>query len=140
MELQVKEKILREDNFQKKFDKIIKEAENKQKNKNLKKAKYHSTLYENQGNVQNYNSAKVKRKRNSIFNFSEQAKNLMIHEGLKESSISRPSDNKKLSKRNSFDTIKVSDKNNNAFLKLEEKSIINNSNKDSIFSILDLMG
>ena len=129
-----------EDNFQKKFDKIIKEAENKQKNKNLKKAKYHSTLYENQGNVQNYNSAKVKRKRNSIFNFSEQAKNLMIHEGLKESSISRPSDNKKLSKRNSFDTIKVSDKNNNAFLKLEEKSIINNSNKDSIFSILDLMG
>ena len=39
-----------EDNFQKKFDKIIKEAENKQKNKNLKKAKYHSTLYENQGN------------------------------------------------------------------------------------------
>ena len=64
----------------------------------------------------------------------------MMHEGLKESSISRPSDNKKLSKRNSFDTIKVSDKNNNAFLKLEEKSIINNSNKDSIFSILDLMG
>ena len=129
-----------EDNFQKKFDKIIKDAENKQKNKNSKKSQYHSTLYENQKNLQKYNSAKVKRKKISIFDFSEQAKNLMRHEGLKESSILSESDNKKLSKRNTFDNIKFSHKNNNAFQKLEDKSIVNNSNKDSIFSILDLMG
>ncbi len=129
-----------EDNFQKKFDKIIKDAENKQKNKNSKKSQYHSTFYENQKKLQKYNSAKVKRKKISIFDFSEQAKNLMRHEGLKESSILSESDNKKLSKRNTFDNIKFSHKNNNAFQKLEDKSIVNNSNKDSIFSILDLMG
>ena len=129
-----------EDNFQKKFDKIIKDAENKQKNKNSKKSQYHSTFYENQKKLQKYNSAKVKRKKIRIFDFSEQAKNLMRHEGLKESSILSESDNKKLSKRNTFDNIKFSHKNNNAFQKLEDKSIVNNSNKDSIFSILDLMG
>ena len=129
-----------EDNFQKKFDKIIKDAENKQKNKNSKKSQYHSTFYENQKKLQKYNSAKVKRKKISIFDFSEQAKNLMRHEGLKESSILSESDNKKLSKRNTFDNIKFFYKNNNAFQKLEDKSIVNNSNKDSIFSILDLMG
>ena len=127
-----------EDNFQKKFDKIVKEAENQQKNKNLKKAKYHSTLYENQGNSHRYNSTKNKKKKISIFEFSEQAKLLMKKEGLEESSISSTSNNKKLLKKNSFNSKIVSRK--NVFLEQNEIGIVNNKNKDSLFSILDIMG
>jgi len=130
-----------EDNFQKKFDKIVKDAQNKQNNKNSKNSNYHSTLYENQENLRKYNSAKVKRKKTSIFNFSEKAKKLMKKEGLKESSILSGSDNnKKLSKNNSFDSIKESKKDYKAFLGKKFKSIINNKKRDSIFSILDILG
>ena len=59
-----------EDNFQKKYEKIMENAKNKQKNTNLKQNKYHTTIDINQGNIQKFNSAKAKRKRLSIFDFS----------------------------------------------------------------------
>ena len=65
----------------------------------------------------------------------------MKKEGLKESSILSGSDNnKKLSKNNSFDSIKESKKDYKAFLGKKFKSIINNKKIDSIFSILDILG
>ena len=127
-----------EDNFQKKFDKIMKVAENKQKNKYFKKNEYQTTIFNNRGNSQKYNSAKVKRKRESIFTFSEHAKNLMENEGLEESSICISSDNnKKSAKKNSSNSIKNSRKNNDDVLEQKDTSFVNNKSEYSIFSIID---
>jgi hypothetical protein len=125
-----------EDNFQKKYEKIIKDAENKQKNKNLKNNIYQTTIVKNKRNSQKYKSVKSKRKRLSTFTFSEIAKNLMKNEGLKESSISITSGNNiKLVKRNSVvNSVKISGKNNDVFL--EQKDIENSKNEESIISIL----
>ena len=125
-----------EDNFQKKYEKIIKDAENKQKNKNLKNNIYQTTIVKNKRNSQKYKSVKVKKKRLSTFTFSEIAKNLMKNEGLKESSISITSDNNiKLAKRNSVvNSVKISRKNNDVFL--EQKDIEDSKNEESIISIL----
>jgi hypothetical protein len=125
-----------EDNFQKKYEKIIKDAENKQKNKNLKNNIYQTTIVKNKRNSQKYKSVKSKRKRLSTFTFSEIAKNLMKNEGLKESSISITSGNNiKLVKRNSVvNSVKISGKNNDVFL--EQKDIEDSKNEESIISIL----
>jgi hypothetical protein len=130
-----------EDNFQKKYEKIMENAKNKQKNTNLKQNKYHTTIDINQGNIQKFNSAKAKRKRLSIFDFSEHAKNLMKNDGLDESLISIINDNNKKSvKRNNLDSIKNSEKNNDAFLKQKDLSFENMKSGVSIFSILDNLG
>ena len=130
-----------EDNFQKKYEKIKEIAKNKQKNKNLNKNKYHTTIDKNQGNIPKFNSAKVKKKRVSIFDFSEHAKNLMKNAGLDESSISFSNDNnKKSAKRNSVDSIKNSGKKNNAFLEQKDLNLENIKSGVSIFSIIDNLG
>jgi predicted XRE-type DNA-binding protein len=130
-----------EDNFQKKYEKIMENAKNKQKNTNLKQNKYHTTIDINQGNIQKFNSAKAKRKRLSIFDFSEHAKNLMKNDGLDESLISIINDNNKKSvKRNNLDSIKNSEKNNDAFLKQKDLSFENMKSGVSIFSILENLG
>ena len=130
-----------EDNFQKKYEKIKEIAKNKQKNKNLNKNKYHTTIDKNQGNIPKFNSAKVKKKRVSIFDFSEHAKNLMKNAGLDESSISISNDNNEKSpKRNSDNSIKNSGKNNNAFLEPKDLNLENIKSGVSIFSIIDNLG
>ena len=130
-----------EDNFQKKYEKIKKIAKNKQKNKNLDKNKYHTTIDNNQGNLPKFNSAKAKKKRISIFDFSEHAKNLMKNAGLDESSISFSNDNnKKSAKRNSDNSIKNSGKKNNAFLEQKDLNLENIKSGVSIFSIIDNLG
>ena len=130
-----------EDNFQKKYEKIMENAKNKQKNTNLKQNKYHTTIDKNQGNIPKFNSAKVKKKRVSIFDFSEHAKNLMKNDGLDESLISIINDNNKKSvKRNNLDSIKNSEKNNDAFLKQKDLSFENMKSGVSIFSILENLG
>ena len=130
-----------EDNFQKKYEKIMGVSKNKQKNKNLKQNKCHTTIDKNQENLQKFKSAKVKKKRVSIFDFSEHAKNLMKNEGLKESSILITNDNNKKSvKRNNDNNIKNSGKNNVAFLERKDLSCENIKSGFSIFSILDNLG
>ena len=130
-----------EDNFQKKYEKIMENAKNKQKNTNLKQNKYHTTIDKNQGNIPKFNSAKVKKKRVSIFDFSEHAKNLMKNAGLDESSISISNDNNEKSpKRNSDNSIKNSGKNNNAFLEPKDLNLENIKSGVSIFSIIDNLG
>lgn len=126
-----------EDNFQKKFDKIVKDVENKQKKKKVNKAIFQTTIYQNKGNSKKFKTPKIKKKKTSFFKFSEQAKMHMMNDGIEESSISGISKNSKWDKNSSFDNIKVSGKNNKAFKEISKTGIINNKNRDSIFFILE---
>lgn len=135
-----------EEKFNQKLEKVFKKARVKEQPKSYKektlfnKALTNKKIEEDKRMIK-YNSAKMCKKDN-IFVFSEQTKNLMTNDNIDVSSISstyRLLNTVKVNINNNKFNEKKDNNSNYIIFDEKEKNFINNPNKDSLISILDNM-